>query len=34
MVVTLGATSEQKQRYAELTPGFWLARSAVQAKAG
>lgn len=27
MVMTLGATSEQKRRYAELVPGFWLARS-------
>jgi len=28
MIVTLGATAEQKKRYAELVPGFWLARSA------
>ncbi len=28
MVMTLGATAEQKARYAELAPGFWLARSA------
>ena len=28
MVLTLGATPEQKARYAELVPGFWLARSA------
>lgn len=27
MVLTLGATAEQKQRYAELVPGFWLKRS-------
>ncbi|GGP00706.1 hypothetical protein [Stakelama pacifica] len=27
MVLTLGATAEQKARYAELVPGFWLARS-------
>lgn len=26
MVVTLGTTDEQKRRYAELVPGFWLAR--------
>ena len=26
MVLTLGATSEQKRRYAELVPGLWLAR--------
>ena len=26
MVMTLGATAEQKRRYAELVPGFWLAR--------
>lgn len=26
MVVTLGATDAQKDRYAELAPGFWLAR--------
>lgn len=26
MVVTLGATVEQKRRYAALVPGFWLAR--------
>lgn len=29
MLLTLGATAEQKARYAELMPGFWLARSAV-----
>ena len=28
MIVTLGATAEQKKRYAELVPGFWLVRSA------
>ena len=28
MVLTVGATAEQKKRYAELVPGFWLARSA------
>ena len=28
MILTLGATSEQKQRYAELVPGFWMSRSA------
>lgn len=27
MVLALGATAEQKARYAELMPGFWLARS-------
>jgi DNA-binding XRE family transcriptional regulator len=27
MVLTLGATPEQKHRYAELVPGFWLTRS-------
>jgi transcriptional regulator with XRE-family HTH domain len=27
MVLTLGATPEQKKRYAELAPGFWWARS-------
>lgn len=27
MVLTLGATPEQKHRYAELVAGFWLARS-------
>jgi hypothetical protein len=27
MVLTLGATSEQKDRYAELVPGFWLTHS-------
>ena len=27
MVLTLGATAEQKARYAELVPGFWIARS-------
>ncbi len=27
MVLTLGATAEQKARYAELVPGFWLASS-------
>lgn len=28
MILTLGATTEQKEKYAELVPGFWLARSA------
>lgn len=28
MILTLGATSDQKQRYAELVPGFWMSRSA------
>lgn len=28
MILTLGATFEQKQRYAELVPGFWMSRSA------
>ena len=28
MVLTLGATAEQKWRYAELVPGFWMTRSA------
>ena len=28
MVLTLGATSDQKDRYADLVPGFWLARRA------
>lgn len=28
MVLTLGATTEQKRRYAELVPGFWMTRSA------
>ena len=28
MLVTLGATGEQKARYARLVPGFWLARDA------
>ena len=27
MVLTLGATIEQKVRYAQLVPGFWLVRS-------
>ena len=27
MVLALGATSEQKQRYTQMVPGFWLARS-------
>lgn len=27
MVLTLGATAEQKVRYGEMVPGFWLARS-------
>lgn len=27
MLVTLGATEEQKQRYATLVPGYWLTRS-------
>ncbi|MGI8942736.1 MAG: DNA N-6-adenine-methyltransferase [Qipengyuania sp.] len=31
MVLTLGATSEQRAQYAELVPGFWLARSASNA---
>lgn len=26
MVLTLGATAKQKHRYAELAPGFWVAR--------
>ena len=26
-LLTLGATPEQKERYAELVPGFWLTRS-------
>lgn len=30
MVLTLGGTSEQKQRYAELVPGFWMSRSAAE----
>lgn len=29
MVLTLGATADQKKRYAELVPGFWMARSAI-----
>lgn len=28
MIIVLGATSEQKRRYSELVPGFWLAREA------
>lgn len=28
MVLTLGATTEQKRRYAALVPGFWMTRSA------
>lgn len=28
MVLTLGATSQQKQRYAALVPGFWMSRGA------
>jgi transcriptional regulator with XRE-family HTH domain len=28
MVLTLGATAEQKNRYANVVPGFWLVRSA------
>ena len=31
MVLTLGATAEQKARYARLVPGFWLARAADEA---
>lgn len=31
MVLALGATAEQKARYAALVPGFWLARSAAVA---
>jgi DNA-binding XRE family transcriptional regulator len=31
MILTLGTTAEQKARYAELVPGFWLARSAASA---
>ena len=31
MLLTLGATAEQRARYAELVPGFWLARSAMDA---
>jgi len=31
MVLTLGATAEQKVRYARLAPGFWLARAADEA---
>jgi len=27
MILTLGATRQQKDRYAELVPGLWLARS-------
>lgn len=27
MVLTLGATPKQKDRYAELVPGFWLTSS-------
>lgn len=27
MVLTLGATERQRQRYAELVPGFWLSRA-------
>ena len=26
MLLTLGATSDQKNRYASLAPGFWMAR--------
>ncbi|MEN2786745.1 DNA N-6-adenine-methyltransferase [Sphingomonas qilianensis] len=33
MLLTLGATTKQRNRYAELVPGFWLARSAA-AEAG
>lgn len=29
MILTLGATSEQKQRYAELVPGFCMSRRAI-----
>jgi len=32
MVLTLGATAEQKARYAELVPGFWLTRSTEKAE--
>ncbi len=32
MLLTLGATSVQKAQYAELVPGFWLARSTSQAR--
>ncbi|QBM75885.1 helix-turn-helix domain-containing protein [Sphingomonas sp. AAP5] len=28
MLLTLGATAEQKERYESITPGFWLTRSA------
>jgi len=28
MIIVLGGTSEQKRRYSELVPGFWLARDA------
>jgi len=31
MVLTLGATARQKERYAELVPGFWVARSVTAA---
>ena len=31
MLLTLGATTEQKERFAHLVPGFWLARSSVTA---
>jgi hypothetical protein len=33
MILTLGATPEQKDRYAEPVPGFWLTRSATVAPA-
>jgi transcriptional regulator with XRE-family HTH domain len=33
MLLTLGATAEQKERYAQLVPGFWLARIREQAAA-
>lgn len=33
MVLTLGATAEQKERYAQLVSGFWLARCAAAAGA-
>ncbi len=33
MVLTLGATIEQKERYADLVAGFWLARSVTPARA-
>lgn len=33
MVVTLGATAQQKRRYAQSAPGFWLVRSEMSAAA-